>query len=236
MLSVYVIRGIVELINLSVYASDVLGRSEPSRTYLLLFSLAGSLVCCILGVKAIIAMVMRHHSFRFLFILYSVVPLFFGSIVIFSIPPVLHVQPVSSEITLVLDAAFAVVWVPYVVRSRRVENTFVKAGSRGGFGETMIRHFGMPRFLGLFIVLTLIGSVAFGWLHKPLWLIVPPFVLAAAALQTSAYTAARMGESGIPTTSDYWSGAIAKAVVFALRNTMINAVAFGIVWLVAAWV
>ena len=100
----------------------------------------------------------------------------------------------------------------------------------------MIRLLGMPRFLGLFIVLTLIGSMAFGWVHKPIWLIVPPLLLAAAALRTSAYTAARMGESGIPTTSDFWSVAIAQAVVFGFRNTIINGVVFGIVWLVAAWI
>ena len=99
----------------------------------------------------------------------------------------------------------------------------------------MVRLLGMPRFLGLFIVLALIGSVAFGWMHKPLWLVVPPLVLSAAALRTSGYTAARMAESGIPTTAGYWSGAIGRAVAFALQNTIINAVVFGIVWLVAAW-
>jgi hypothetical protein len=99
----------------------------------------------------------------------------------------------------------------------------------------MLRLLGMPRFLGLFIVLTLIGSVAFGWMHKPLWLVVPPLVLSAAALRTSGYTSARMAGSGIPTTTGYWSGAIGQAVVFALRNTIINTVVFSIVWLVAAW-
>lgn len=100
----------------------------------------------------------------------------------------------------------------------------------------MIRLLGMPRFLVLFIALTMIGSIAFGWGHKPIWLLVPPPLLAAAALRTSAYTAARMAESGIPTTSDFWSGATAQGVVFGLRNTIINAVVFGIVWLVAAWI
>jgi hypothetical protein len=99
----------------------------------------------------------------------------------------------------------------------------------------MIRFLGMANFLGVFIVLTLIGSMTFGWMHKPLWLAVPPVVLAAAALRTSGYTAARMAESGIPRSMEYWSGAVGQAVVFALRNTIINAVAFGVVWLVAAW-
>ncbi len=98
----------------------------------------------------------------------------------------------------------------------------------------MIRFLGMARFLGLFVLLTMIGSVAFGWAHKPWWLIAPPLVLAAAALRTTAYTAARMGESGIPTTSDYRSGALGQAVVFALRNTVINTLVFGIFWFVGA--
>jgi hypothetical protein len=57
----------------------------------------------------------------------------------------------------------------------------------------------MQGFLNFFLILTFVGSVAFGWTHKPLWLLVPPVVIAAAGLRTSMYTAARMKESGLST-------------------------------------
>jgi hypothetical protein len=102
-------------------------------------------------------------------------------------------------------------------------------------GGWMLRFLGMQRFLGLFVLLTMIGSIAFGWAHKPWWLIVPPLVLLGAVFRTSAYTAARMAESGISTV-EFWSGGvIGRNVGFALLNTAYNVGGFFVFWFIAAW-
>ena len=82
----------------------------------------------------------------------------------------------------------------------------------------MLRFLGMQRFLGLFVLLTLIGSITFGWAHRPWWLIVPPLVLLGAAFRASSYTAAPMAEGGIPTTEFWRGGIIGTNVRFALLN------------------
>ncbi len=99
----------------------------------------------------------------------------------------------------------------------------------------MLRFLGMHRSLGLFLLLTLTGSIAFGWVHKPLWLIVPPLVLTAAAFRASFYTASRMSESGIPRT-EFWHGVTLPNIMFSFLNTIYNIVVFFIAWLVASWI
>jgi hypothetical protein len=70
----------------------------------------------------------------------------------------------SNVVPLTWSIIFAPILVPYVLRSKRVHNTFIQdTAYRSSLVGSVIRFLGVPYFIGFFLALSLVGSAACGW-------------------------------------------------------------------------
>ncbi len=120
-----VAHGWVQLGKLTLDARRLFAGSLPVKSVVLALGLLGMLATLIIGLLALMDFLGTRRSFKLKFALYCTLPILLRSIEIVLIPSLFGAPSDASIGQAVIDAAFAAIWIPYLVHSHRVENTFV---------------------------------------------------------------------------------------------------------------